>query len=403
MAHHPNIKPGPDRLTDGRLAHIDAIRAVAALLVVIMHCATLDAFASNASWLAWTANTFDFGRIGVVLFFGVSGFVIPGSLKAGEHPGTFWVRRFFRLYPVYWLSILLVLATQWMFFAKSFSLYQIIANLTMLQNFLHAENLEGVYWTLKLELMFYVACYLLFAANVLHRAALLASISLGLTLVFLCYLDFWQGPFGFARHAANLLGLSSHGATAATSSGDNHPIPGLLNMNWGYFCAYFSIMFFGAALRRWFEGVAGTAARGLLLIIGAIWAIGLPAWGVAAYGVSHVMGTLTVFAPCALAFALFVVLTLWVRITARSMALVGLVSYSLYLMHPIVIDAIVWTGRKVHADVFGSFPVFVLVCTLLALLMAFACYAVFEHPYIEAGRTLARRLNARSQPVQTQR
>jgi peptidoglycan/LPS O-acetylase OafA/YrhL len=377
-----------------RLAHIDAIRAIAALLVVVMHCAALEEFATSTSWLAQTANVLDFGRMGVVLFFGVSGFVIPASLIAGEHPGTFWVRRFFRLYPAYWLSIALVLLTQWLFWAKSFSLHQIVLNLTMLQNFLHAENLQGVYWTLKLELVFYVGCYVLFMIGLLDSMAFLATVSLFLTMIFVCYLDYYQGPLGFSRAIVHLVGLSDGSSARAVSTGDSHPIPGWLNMNWGYFCGYFSMMFFGAVLRGWQDGKAGGIARGLLSIVGGIWVVVLPVWGLYAYRASHVTGIMTVFTPCALAAALLVTLACWIRVRSRAIAAIGLVSYSLYLLHPIVIDAVIWVSRPAGWVQQSPFVVFVIVCALASIFCASLCYLVIERPSIDMGRGFARRLNS---------
>ncbi|BCZ78676.1 acyltransferase [Paraburkholderia terrae] len=400
VSSRSELKP---REAGGRLAHIDAIRAIAALLVVVMHCAALEEFAASTSWLAQAANVLDFGRIGVVLFFGVSGFVIPASLISGEHPGTFWVRRFFRLYPAYWFSIALVLLTQWLFWTRSFSLHQILLNLTMLQNFLHAENLQGVYWTLKLELVFYVGCYLLFMVGLLERTALLAALSLLLTMIFVCYLDFYQGPLGFSRSIVRAIGLPSGSVAHAVSTGDNHPIPGLLNMNWGYFCAYFSMMFFGAVLRRWHDGDAGRVAQVLLSIVGVIWVVVLPMWGWYAFRASHVIDTVTVFAPCALALALFLVLINWIRVRSRVMAAIGLVSYSLYLLHPIVIDAIVWGGKRTGGTLDSSFVAFVLVCTLLSIGAAAACYLAIERSSIATGRSLARRLNSGLLPLGARR
>jgi peptidoglycan/LPS O-acetylase OafA/YrhL len=44
-----------------------------------------------------------FGRVGVVIFFALSGFVIPSSLRA-DHPETcreFLIKLLLRLYPIY--------------------------------------------------------------------------------------------------------------------------------------------------------------------------------------------------------------------------------------------------------------------------------------------------------------
>ena len=79
-----------------RSAHIDSLRAVAALLVVWIHASELFAPLAGGSMLHDIAQRYDFGRIGVVAFFGVSGLLIPTSLKDDR---AFLVRRFFPSFP----------------------------------------------------------------------------------------------------------------------------------------------------------------------------------------------------------------------------------------------------------------------------------------------------------------
>ena len=140
-----------------RIDYIDALRGIAAMAVVLHHFG--GPVIENLG--------FDFGRYGVLLFFVISGYVIPYSLTARHsHPLTFFgLSRFFRLYPAYWLSILLML---WIG-SKPIDGLQMAANLTMVQRFLGIEDIQGVYWTLAVELAFYFGCLFLFLARVLDR------------------------------------------------------------------------------------------------------------------------------------------------------------------------------------------------------------------------------------------
>ena len=125
-----------------RLGNIDALRGVCVLLVIFTHLGVLP-------WM--------FGRIGVAAFFLVSGYVIPFSLQSatGAHSIVdFWIKRFFRLWPAYWLSILLALVISTSDVAK-LSLADIFINLTMFQGFIGKVNVIPVYWTLQVELCFY--------------------------------------------------------------------------------------------------------------------------------------------------------------------------------------------------------------------------------------------------------
>jgi len=47
-----------------------------------------------------------------------------------------------------------------------YSVWQIIANFTMLQKLLGLEDIQGLYWTLTFEFLFYIACVFLFLAKI---------------------------------------------------------------------------------------------------------------------------------------------------------------------------------------------------------------------------------------------
>ena len=104
----------------GRLRYIDALRGIAAVLVLWLHVANSYRAMSpqteaHARWLNDFISQIDIGRIGVVVFFLISGFVIPFSIKpASAAPvAGFVIRRVFRIYPAYWLSVPLA---AWVFY-----------------------------------------------------------------------------------------------------------------------------------------------------------------------------------------------------------------------------------------------------------------------------------------------
>jgi len=96
-----------------RLDYLDSIRGIAAVLVLIAHLIgfiykdpTLD-----FSFITFMYENINLGRVGVIVFFITSGFVIPWSLsKPSAHTlKNFATKRFFRLYPAYWFSIIISL------------------------------------------------------------------------------------------------------------------------------------------------------------------------------------------------------------------------------------------------------------------------------------------------------
>ncbi|MFS8124529.1 acyltransferase family protein [Rhizobium sp. BR 250] len=161
----------------GRWIYVDSIRGMAALAVIYFHIAEVaykGRFISNSAeyYLFYVFTEYvDLGKIAVVMFFAVSGFVIPFSLlKAGNAPlRGFAISRFFRLYPAYWVSMMLALAIIPLVRGDVFTLKQIIANVTMLQQFLGQQNILGVYWTLQIEIVFYVVSGVLFYVRLLHK------------------------------------------------------------------------------------------------------------------------------------------------------------------------------------------------------------------------------------------
>jgi peptidoglycan/LPS O-acetylase OafA/YrhL len=155
----------PDRGT-GRVAVLDGLRLLAALSVVLFH------FAGQVErgWHRSTHELFgglqavaSLGWLGVNLFFLISGFVICMSAW-GRPLSAFFASRVVRLYPAYWFAIVLTTAFVAVFphLHGRRSGLQVLANLTMLQSPLGVPDVDPVYWTLWVELHF----YLLFAVVV---------------------------------------------------------------------------------------------------------------------------------------------------------------------------------------------------------------------------------------------
>lgn len=150
-----------------RFDSLDGLRAVACFLVIWQHVSEVfRPIASGGHWVAELANTVDCGRIGVVAFFCISGFVIPNSLRGTRLGGTkrFLVNRFFRLYPIYWLSIPLGVFSIWHLYGKQIDTASLLGNLSMAMTLQGTTPVQGHYWTLEVELIFYGLCAALFCA-----------------------------------------------------------------------------------------------------------------------------------------------------------------------------------------------------------------------------------------------
>lgn len=150
-----------------RYLELDALRGIAALMVVLFH---------------YTLRREDYdvvlklGTTGVDLFFIISGFVIFMSLQKIESGRQFMANRFARLYPTYWTAVtftfILMTAVNAVYHPHLLDwqhVWRYIANLTMFQFYLGVPDLDSIYWTLLLEMLFYLFMLLLFKLKLLKH------------------------------------------------------------------------------------------------------------------------------------------------------------------------------------------------------------------------------------------
>ncbi|GAP72454.1 hypothetical protein SAMD00024442_32_24 [Candidatus Symbiothrix dinenymphae] len=165
--------------SSNRILWLDSLRGIAALLVAIMHLwevLRIHFVPETTTSLSKIINLIicdclNFGKLGVVIFFMISGYVIPFSLKNRNLKG-FAISRFFRLYPAYWFSIVLFVIVG----GAISSAFVLIANITMFHKFVGVPDLVGVYWTLQIELSFYILCCLLFYKKLLFNEKVISNI-----------------------------------------------------------------------------------------------------------------------------------------------------------------------------------------------------------------------------------
>ena len=180
-----------------RKEFLDVARGGATLLVLFDHgLATCSP--AYREWCRTHSNfQYPFGQIGVFIFFMVSGFVVPMSLEKGGTLAGFWQRRIFRLFPVYWVSLavafIFVLAGGRGMEVRLTDVPTWLANSLMIQTYLHRPHVWGVYWTLPIEIIIYVACSCLFVSGLLRRISSRACLG---TVVFLTLVAIGQSLFG---------------------------------------------------------------------------------------------------------------------------------------------------------------------------------------------------------------
>lgn len=142
-----------------RIYQLDVFRFIAALIVVLYHYLFRGYTADHLSDLNFSdiSDYFKYGYLGINIFFMISGFVILLSIK-DRSILKFIISRISRLYPMYWICVLLTFMVILLFgeprFTAEFS--QFFYNLTMFHNYIGVESIDGVYWTLFIEMKFYI-------------------------------------------------------------------------------------------------------------------------------------------------------------------------------------------------------------------------------------------------------
>jgi len=149
-----------------RLASLDALRGLAALGVVLFHYLPYyhKLYGHEFALPAMLETTLLFGRYGVHLFFMLSGFVIFMTLERTSNAGWFGLARAFRLLPALWAGIILTfLSVHWLGPEnRAVSLQTALMNATLLHEYFGFDHVDGAYWSLVIEIIFYSWMALLF-------------------------------------------------------------------------------------------------------------------------------------------------------------------------------------------------------------------------------------------------
>jgi peptidoglycan/LPS O-acetylase OafA/YrhL len=330
---------------------LDSLRFIAAFAVLLQHYLEREAY----PWGLWFVNLGP-GVFGVALFFIISGFVMPLSVQRGFAPADFAIKRLFRIYPLLLAIFLAVVVLSRLIphpdfnVAREASLTQWLANLLLIQDFVGVPRIHGVTWTLILELIWYA----IFAGAILaFRGRSISWLSI-------------LAPAGLI--ALTILSLIVH-----------HRIPaGRIGM------LYAAI--FGMQAFRHFNGAIGNRRFWIdaAVFIGVMFAANAVAFGVFRHPtitlyqavIPWLVGTalfLMVYAPSRVRHAAF--------LRSPVVVVLGEISYSIYLVHPLVI-AVGQTYLHGLARM-----AFVIIGTVAVSLLTFR---FIERPGMAVGRRVAR-------------
>jgi peptidoglycan/LPS O-acetylase OafA/YrhL len=355
---------------ENRLGYVDSLRGFAALAVIYAHTANhylLNGEISSQvehNVVSAALSYVDIGKIAVLVFFAISGFVIPYSLfRPSPTPlKSFGLTRFFRLYPVYWVSIFVWVGLVFFMREETTPLGRILINLTMLQQFLGVKNVIELFWTLQIELIFYMFCALLFAMGRLRTCRQIAL--------------------------ASALSLAAALALAAARWRLETKLPVALPLS-------LSVMFWGFLWRRAMVEKLPEARALIGKLTSALFVTLLP---VCILAYSRDLGehetwwryANTYFA----ALTLFMLFTTRIRIATPATLFLGRISYSVYLFGVVGQEF----AMALHPLLPASTPIHVTVALAMIFTLPIAAltYRWIEMPGVALGKTLRRRAEARA-------
>ncbi|MBD1393712.1 acyltransferase family protein [Mucilaginibacter glaciei] len=144
----------PSKTSPKRYLELDALRGFAAMFVMLFHYTQGKV----------STKFFALGVTGVDLFFLISGFVIFMSINHVASGREFVINRVARLYPTYWACVSITFGV--MVFLRMIHFNAVhdsnagvanyLGNLTMFQYYLHIKDLDVPYWTMIIEMLFYL-------------------------------------------------------------------------------------------------------------------------------------------------------------------------------------------------------------------------------------------------------
>ena len=361
---------------------LDAMRGGAALAVVTYHALGVAPLTAPTGWERWlpqiTGYIVHFAFAGIYLFFVISGFCIhlywAKARAAGIHKPvinffSFWKRRVRRLYPPYFAALalyLIYLAYKTPVQVTGFYLWDVLLHVFMLHNLdpRTAYTINGAFWTLAIEEQLYLAYFLLLFLRIRYGWAKTLLLCFSARVIWLVMSRCLSEPLGFhipvTEAAATNWFIWALGALSVEAALGIIKLPA--------WC--FRISVAGLAL-----GCAMALAQLLPMVDQT--------------GMVHDVGWIVMHPMWGLGF--FVLVNYAVAAEQRwrakasngprlipMLASIGLISYSLYLTHSLVLMHWYWFGFTR----FHILSISLVILTPLSVVFAWLFFRIFERPFM---------------------
>jgi len=371
----------------GKLDYIDALRGIAALSIVIYH---VYGIAGSAYPLYIIPDRFiGLALTGIPLFFIISAFTLYLSLDKKEKEKKkflkFYLRRFFRIAPLFYFLLLFVLLDGFIMHNGGFSWSEVLANFTFTFNLLpkFSESLFSDGWTVGVEMLFYSVLPLIYiVVNNIRRSVLL-----------------FVGIYWISGEARQLLSIII-GESIMTSTNYNY----YNFFHWAYIfpIGIVCYLIYKSYLPRMRSEYKSRVAFGMLLLSLIILFIFVNNMTLATafYDLYKPLVGLTSWLPMSSIAFVLMVLSLSLAsnrvIVNRFTRFFGTISYSLYLIHPFIVDQLKSAYAFIYGHAIWSTDLALFLCIVLTLLIAIPVslltYHFIESPGIRLGKKVMAKL-----------
>jgi len=179
-------------MANNRIALIDSFRFIAIVFVLFYHLT--NPWVAKYPHQDFFVNIFKYGYLGVYFFFIISGFVICNTLENTTSIGSFFRKRFARLFPAMLLCTILIFLIVHLLdnenqFVNSGQIANFLPSLTFINpklwTLLTGRNfnwINGSYWSLWVEVQFYIIASGVYFFNILHFRRNIFIIGIGIAL-----------------------------------------------------------------------------------------------------------------------------------------------------------------------------------------------------------------------------
>lgn len=154
-----------------QIYNLDAIRILTAFWIMALHYSyTFQMIYKDLDHVEKLGGYIPVGG-GVNFFLIISGLLIPGSMARAGSIWKFVVARASRLYPAYWVCLLITFAVTHILTlpGREISVTDLLVNFSMLQKMIGIPSADVTYWTLQVFLYFYFWIVLAYACRCIKQ------------------------------------------------------------------------------------------------------------------------------------------------------------------------------------------------------------------------------------------